>query len=406
MRKVMLCSVILLLFGLSVWLFLLPALEGELRLPAAFRPKSAPADAVASVPMIEPKPEPALPHPADGMLESMTLTQKVGQLFFARCPQEGALGEIRSLHPAGYVLFARDFEGETKDSVRARTDEYQEAARIPLLIGVDEEGGTVTRVSRYPAFRRWPFQSPQEVYAEGGMEAFIDDTAEKDQLLLALGINVNLAPVCDIAEKGDYIYRRTLGAVPAQTAEFVRTVVSQMARDGMGAVLKHFPGYGANGDTHKQSITDHRGIQTYQTRDFLPFEAGIDAGAGGVLVSHLIVSAMDDDAPASLSPKVNRILRETLHFDGVIMTDDLSMDAVGGYAQSGEAAVLAVLAGNDLIITSDFPTQHAAVLRAVEAGRLTEAQLDTHIRRVLDWKAALGLIFYEDDADVLEGDAA
>ncbi|MGN1008354.1 MAG: glycoside hydrolase family 3 N-terminal domain-containing protein, partial [Butyricicoccus sp.] len=109
------------------------------------------------------------------------------------------------------------------------------------------------------------------------------------------------------------------------------------------------------------------------------------------------VECMDDSAPASLSPEVHAVLRGALGFDGVVMTDDLSMDAVGGFAQTGEAAVLAVQADNDLIISSNLAAQHAAVLQAVADGMLTEAEIDAHVRRVLEWKLDLGLI----DADAL-----
>ena len=198
----------------------------------------------------EPEPEPPAPHPADALLETMPLEQKVGQLFFARCPDEGAAHEISSLHPAGYILFARDFEGETPDSVRDTIAGYQNAASIPMLIGVDEEGGTVVRISKYRAFRRWSFQSPQELYEEGGNDAFVYDTAEKDALLQGLGINVNLAPVCDVVtNRGDYMYRRALGQDAEATADYVRTVVTQMKKDGIGTVLKHFPGYGSETET-------------------------------------------------------------------------------------------------------------------------------------------------------------
>ena len=111
-----------------------------------------------------------------------------------------------------------------------------------------------------------------------------------------------------------------------------------------------------------------------------------------VLVSHNIVECMDASLPASLSPAVHRILREDLGFDGVVMTDDLAMDAVSAYAQDGAVAVMALLAGNDLVLTTDYRTQIPKVLEAVENGTLEEAAIDTACRRVLLWKQALGLL--------------
>ena len=126
--------------------------------------------------------------------------------------------------------------------------------------------------------------------------------------------------------------------------------------------------------------------------DFAPFREGILCGAGAVLVSHNIVTCMDETLPASLSPEVHRILREELRFEGVILTDDLAMSAVEDYAREGSVAELAVLAGNDMIVTSDFEKQIPLVLEAVEAGRIEEEAIDGAVRRVLGWKYDLGLI--------------
>ena len=141
-------------------------------------------------------------QPADPLREllaSMTLEEKVGQLFLARCPETDGAGEVSRLHLGGLLLFSRDFDGETPASMAQKVLSYQEAANIPLLIGVDEEGGTVTRVSNHRAFRAQPFSSPRQLYSQGGMELVLKTEAEKAQLLNSLGINVNLAPVCDIS---------------------------------------------------------------------------------------------------------------------------------------------------------------------------------------------------------------
>ena len=160
----------------------------------------------------------------------------------------------------------------------------------------------------------------------------------------------------------------------------------------MGSVLKHFPGYGNNTDTHTGVAYDDRPYDTFLTSDFLPFQAGIAAGADMVLVSHNIVSAMDEASPASLSPEVHRVLREDLGFTGVIVTDDLVMDGVRDFAGDDEAAVLAVQAGNDLLCCTDFQTQVPAVLAAVESGEITEEQIDAAVLRVLTMKLRLGIL--------------
>ena len=225
------------------------------------------------------------------------------------------------------------------------------------------------------------------------MEAVLSDAAAKNATLLQLGINVNFAPVADVStDPGDFIYDRAFGQDAQATADYVAAVVESMGETGIGTVLKHFPGYGNNVDTHTGIAVDQRPYETFLDADFLPFSAGIAAGADSVLVSHNIVTAMDGALPASLSPEVHRIAREELGFAGVLLTDDLAMDAVRSYAEDGSVAVLAVLAGNDMIVTTDFEEQIPLVIQAVEDGTIPESQIDQSVLRVLTWKHRLGLI--------------
>ncbi len=330
---------------------------------------------------------------AQELLDGMTLEEKVGQMFIARCPETDAAQLAADYHLGGYILFGRDFKDKTAEQVTADIQSYQDAAEIPLLIAVDEEGGTVNRVSSNPNLRSSPFRSPQSLYSEGGLELVRSDAQEKCRLLESLGININFAPVCDVSQDpADFIYDRTLGRDAQETSQYVAAVVETMAEEGMGSVLKHFPGYGNNTDTHTGVAYDDRPYDTFLTSDFLPFQAGIAAGADMVLVSHNIVSAMDEASPASLSPEVHRVLREDLGFTGVIVTDDLVMDGVRDFAGDDEAAVLAVQAGNDLLCCTDFQTQVPAVLAAVESGEITGEQIDAAVLRVLTMKLRLGIL--------------
>ena len=330
---------------------------------------------------------------AQELLDGMTLEEKVGQMFIARCPETDAAQLAADYHLGGYILFGRDFKDKTAEQVTTDIQSYQDAAEIPLLIAVDEEGGTVNRVSSNPNLRSSPFRSPQSLYSEGGLELVRSDAQEKCRLLESLGININFAPVCDVSQDpADFIYDRTLGRDAQETSQYVAAVVETMAEEGMGSVLKHFPGYGNNTDTHTGVAYDDRPYDTFLTSDFLPFQAGIAAGADMVLVSHNIVSAMDEASPASLSPEVHRVLREDLGFTGVIVTDDLVMDGVRDFAGDDEAAVLTVQAGNDLLCCTDFQTQVPAVLAAVESGEITEEQIDAAVLRVLTMKLRLGIL--------------
>lgn len=337
---------------------------------------------------------PTEPDPVEGLLGTMTLEEKVGQLFLARCPWDNAAEDVAEYHLGGYILFDKDFEYRTAEEVLAEVNTYQEKAKIPLLIGVDEEGGTVVRVSCNYVLREERFQSPRNLFEEGGMERIIEDTAEKDALLSSMGINVNFAPVADIAtEPGDFMYKRSFGQDARATADFTAQVVAQMAKDKMGSALKHFPGYGANVDTHTGIAVDERPLETFLENDLLPF-ASFAAGEGttSIMVSHNIVTCMDETMPASLSAEVHRFLREEMNFDGIIMTDALDMGAVQEYTDGGNIAVTALRAGNDILLICDYKTGIPAILEAVEKGTVTEEMIDTACRRVLTWKQALGLI--------------
>ncbi len=327
------------------------------------------------------------------LLSSMSVEEKVGQMFFVRCPDVGAVEAVSEYKLGGYILFARDFKDKTAEQVRSDIESYQSAAGVPLLIGTDEEGGTVVRASSNPNLFPHVCQSPQALYAQGGMDSITQDARQKSLTLLDLGVNVNLAPVADVSTNpDDFIYDRSFGQDAQATADYVSNVVSAMDAEGIGSVLKHFPGYGNNVDTHNGVAIDERPYETFETSDFLPFTAGIQAGADAVLVSHNVMTCVDDQLPSSLSPAVHQVLRNTLGFQGVIMTDDLAMDAVAAYATNESAAVMAVQAGNDMIITTDFQTQIPQVVEAVNNGTIDEAQIDQSVTRILKWKYDLGLL--------------
>lgn len=398
------------------WLFtalllalLLSACGGKGMVPEAPEKPDPPPSEEAQPPEPEEEPEPEPEDPVETAvrreLEDMSLEAKVGQLFFVQVPAENAAEDVMTYHLGGYILFGRDTQDKTANELIQAIHSYQAAAcydtGVPLLIGVDEEGGSVVRVSSNPKLRSKRFSSPGKLWRGGsndGLSAVAGETQEKSILLKALGFNVNLNPVADVSENpSDFIYDRTTGGNAYEAQAYVRMVAEVQSRYGLGSVLKHFPGYGDNKDTHTGVAVDERPMETFLERDFLPFQAGITKGEidwllPAVLVSHTIVTCMDPDLPASLSPEVHRVLREDLGFDGVVMTDDLAMGALSGYAKDGYVAVMALRAGNDLVITADYRSQIPHVIQAVKSGELEEEVIDAACRRVLRWKAELGLL--------------
>lgn len=353
---------------------------------------TVPAAVTENIPETETTPETAPVDPLQAIIDQMSIEERVGQIFLARCPEENAAEDVSTYQLGGYILFGRDFEGQNPQGVRETIASYQNEAKVPLLIAVDEEGGTVNRVSMFRAFREKPFASPRDYFASGGMDAVIGAETEKAELLKSLGINVNMAPVCDITTKSrSFMYARSLGQSPETTGEFANRAMAEMEKCNIGPVLKHFPGYGNNADTHEDVAVDSRSLEELENCDLIPFQMGIDSGCNAILMSHNIVTAMDSTYPVSLSPAAHRYLRN-MGFEGVIVTDELSMGAVAQAYGAEEAAVLAVLAGNDLLCVTDYAIQYVAVRQAVLDGRISMEILDHAVYRVLRWKQQLGLI--------------
>lgn len=319
-------------------------------------------------------------------VNSMSKEEKVGQLFLVRY-NKNDVEYLSNFYPGGYILFAKDFQNHTKETIKEELANDQKLNKYPLILGVDEEGGTVTRISRYSAFRNERFKSPKDYYEEGGIELLEQTENEKATLLKDLGINLNLAPVADVStNSNDYIYKRTFGYNSQKTSELIKKMVEFANNNKINSTLKHFPGYGNNIDTHTGIAIDNRSYEEFISNDFLPFKAGIEAKVPSILVSHNIITQLDNEHPASLSNNVIKELRDTLKFTGIIMTDDLAMDAVKSYVENGKAATFAINAGNDMIITSDFLPMYNEILKSLENGEIKEETINRAVLRIIAWK--------------------
>lgn len=328
---------------------------------------------------------------AKNKIESMTLDEKIGQLFLVRYPDNNAIEDLKKYNFAGYIFFEKDFKDKTKTEVQNMINNLQQASKIPILTAVDEEGGKVVRVSSNPNLAPSKFKSPQELYNLGGFNLIKQDTIDKSKILNELGLNLNLAPVVDVStDSNDYIYERTLGQDSEQTSIYAETVIEASKGTNVSYTLKHFPGYGNNKDTHNAITTDNRSYESIMKNDIPPFKAGIDKNAEAVLVSHNITTNIDKTNPASLSPSIHNILRNELDFTGIIMTDDLSMGAISNI---DNATVKALLAGNDLIITTDYKESIEQVKNALSDGTINEELINKLAFRVIAWKYYKGLMF-------------
>ena len=318
-------------------------------------------------------------------LKKMSLDEKIGQLLIVRVPDTKAITAVKNNQFGGYILFGRDIKGKTKEEIVNNVKEWNNVSKIPLLLATDEEGGIVARVSSNEKLRSSRFLSPQNAYKAGGLEKIKTENIEKNKLLYSLGINVNLAPVADISlDKNDYIYGRTFGKGAKETSEFIKTVINSSKGSNVSNTLKHFPGYGSNVDTHTGLSIDKRSLDEFRNRDFIPFKAGIESGAESILVSHNIIVNVENNIPASLSFNIHKILRNELKFDGVIMTDDLEMDAIDKYVK--KSSLEALKAGNDLIMASDYSSSIKEIKEALNSKLISEDLIDRAVIRVLAWK--------------------
>ena len=326
---------------------------------------------------------------AEEYMKKMTIEEKIGQMFFASYIAAKAKDDIKNKKPGGFVLFGNDFSGN--DSyIQKYITELQDLAKehiaLPLGLAVDEEGGTVCRVSTKHR-EGGKFPSPQQIYSSSGIEGILKIDQEKRNLLRKYYLNINLAPVADNSyNKNDYIHERSLGRSPKETADYIAADVEGYVKDNFTCCAKHFPGYGNNTDTHQGIAFDNRTYEIFQNEDFKAFQAGIDKNLPMILVSHNIVRCKDHKYPASLSKLWHDILRKELKFSGLIITDDLKMGAIEQYADNENVAVLAVKAGNDILLTGKFDEHYKAVVDAVKNGFIPENKINTACRRIIAWK--------------------
>ena len=330
---------------------------------------------------------------ASECLDQLTIEQKVGQMFLIRMPDEHAIEIALNYSIGGYLWFAKDFDNETLISIKEKVNSIQESVNNQLFMAVDEEGGEVNRISSFKEFRREPFPSPRQEFQDGGWKEVKKAEKEKVELLKNLGFNLNLAPVADVPDtEKDFIFNRSFSSNPLEVAKYVETVVELFKENKVGTVLKHFPGYGGNIDTHTRVSYDQKELSIFQKRDFMPFEAGIAANTESILVSHNVITTLDSEYPASLSKKVHSILRNELGFEGIIMTDDLVMDGLREFVSPEQAAILAIRAGNDILISTEFEIQIPIVVDAVKTGEIQISQINQSVQRILETKIRLGIL--------------
>lgn len=347
---------------------------------------------------------------ADGVEEvvsKLTLEQRVAQLFVIK-PEDivdvgivvaagDATKEAIHEYPVGGICyFGQNLEDPDQTrTMLANVEQYSEdEVGLPMLLCVDEEGGTVARIAGNSAFGVSNVGNMSDIGATGDTDQARDAAQTMASYLLDLGFNVDFAPVADIVNgTSTTMAYRSFGSTADVVAPMVEAQVEGFLDEGIGCCAKHFPGIGAaEGDSETEPINTDKTLDEMRSEELVPFQRAIEAGVPMVMVGHLSCpNVTNSDEPASLSATlVSDVLREELGFGGVSITDSLSMGAITSKYGAAEAAVAALEAGEDMILLpDDFQTAYQGVLDAVASGRLDEDRIDESVRRVVELKQKL-----------------
>lgn len=342
----------------------------------------------------------------DERIGAMTLEQKVAQLFIvtpealvegvSQVTQAGDMTrEGVTAHPVGgIVYFAQNLlDPEQTTTMLANVKQfYADAGNVAPFIAVDEGCGTVVRVADNEAFGAQDVGDASALGSAGDTEAAKRAAEQIADYLMPLGFNLDFAPVADVVDplRSDTMGLRSLSSDAAVAADMVRAEVEGFRDKKMLCCAKHFPGIGAAaGDSHEGAITIEATNEELETVDLVPFRAAIEAGVPMIMVGHVsLPNIVGDSTPAPLSSAVVQgMLRDSLGYTGIIVTDSLSMGAITDYYTPAEAAVAALKAGCDIpLMPERLDEAYQGVLSAVQVGELTEERLDESLTRILTAK--------------------
>lgn len=341
------------------------------------------------------------------MVSGMSLNEKVWQMFMV-APEDIvnadpviAAGDITKsaieTYPiGGIILFGKNIE--TTEQLTEMISNMQSYSKIPLFMAVDEEGGRVARLGNSKiGFVKFPPMA--EIGAENNSNKAYEIGETLGRELGKIGFNVDFAPVADTitVENNDDIGDRSFGEDPTVVASMVEAEVKGMKSQDLCSTLKHFPSNGSTEtNTHYVEGVCTRTIDEMRETEFVPFKAGIDAGADMIMVSHMAVpNITGDTTPSTLSPIVIKdLLRDELGFNGVVVSDALNMGAITSNYTPSEAVINAINAGVDIVLMSpDVVSAANDVVNAVNDGRISEEELDDSVERILKLKIQRKILY-------------
>ena len=327
----------------------------------------------------------------DQIVASMSQTEKLGQMVMIGIQgtkvDDDSLYMLNQYHMGGVILFDRNME--SLEQVKQLTSDLQAQSneKVPLFIGIDEEGGDVVRMAE----KLTPPPSQKEIGATGDIEQAKTWAIKTAKSLKDMGINVNFAPVADVGSNDKRSYSTDANTV----IDFVRAATKGYQQENIIYSLKHFPGIGKGKvDSHIDSSSIDVAKEVLMTEDILPFKTIIDESDPNdyfILVSHLKYLALDEEYPASLSSKImTDLLRNKLGYKGIIITDDMEMGAVANHNDFRSIGVNAVKAGADIVLVChEYEHQqevYLGLLDAVNSGEISQERIDESVKRIIKVK--------------------
>lgn len=345
---------------------------------------------------------------AIAVVTEMTLEQKVAQMFVitpdALANVNGATvfgntsKQAYSKYPVGGLIYtSKNLKGkaQTAEMVTKMKEYAMEVTGLPVFLGVEEEGGTVTKIASAAGYGVTKVDKMSTIGATGDANKAYEAGATIGSYMYDLGFNFNLAPVADILgnPENTAIKDRAFSSDPTVVTSMVLSMLQGFEENNIYGVVKHFPGHGSTaGDSSSQVAENPKNLEELRASDLVAFQNLINAGADFIMVGHISVpNVTGSTAPSSMSEyMITQILRKEMSFDGIVITDALNKKAITNTYDSATAAVTAIAAGADMILMpANFKEAYEGVIAAVNNGTLTEEQINTAVVRIVKAKHAM-----------------
>ncbi len=346
-----------------------------------------------------------IPERIQAYIKEMSPEEKIGQLLmpaFREFQYTDSVEEftqsmenvIEKYHVGGVILFKENIK--TRGQVQRLIEELQKKSKVGLYMGVDEEGGIVSRIASNPEMGFDPAPLAFDIGATNDEEQAYAVGKSIGAMLKELGFNMDFAPVADIWSNpnNEVIGKRSFGTDPDQVSKMVNEVVRGLTEEEVISVIKHFPGHGdTNEDSHVGRAFVDRSLEELHGRELVPFQNAINQEVEAIMIAHVELPQIDKGIPATLSHKIiTGILKNEMEFKGLVITDALDMEAITAQFGKGEAALQSFMAGTDILLMPDIDEAYNYLLKAYKDDVITDQRLEESVYKILYTKYKYDII--------------